>query len=71
VQSRLQWPINDIFIVDRTELPGKYSFQIGFAPELCGLQAALQSKLRLRLVERKIAREHIVIDHIDKMPKEN
>jgi uncharacterized protein (TIGR03435 family) len=62
---------NEIFIADRTELPGKYSFQFEFVPELSGLQAALQSKIGLRLVERKIAREHIVVDRIDKMPTEN
>ncbi|HEX5431209.1 MAG TPA: TIGR03435 family protein [Bryobacteraceae bacterium] len=64
-------PAGEIFIVDKTGLPGKYSFQFELDPDLFGIQAALQSKLGLRLVERKIAREHIVVDHIDKMPTEN
>jgi uncharacterized protein (TIGR03435 family) len=66
-----QRPPNAIFVVNRTDLPGKYSFQFEFDPELSGLQAALQSKIGLRLVENKVAREHIVVDHIDEMPTED
>jgi uncharacterized protein (TIGR03435 family) len=66
-----QRPLNTIFVVNKTDLSGKYSFQFEFDPELSGLQVALQSKIGMRLVESKVAREHTVIDHIDEMPTED
>jgi uncharacterized protein (TIGR03435 family) len=74
-------------VIDKTELSGKYSFTLEFelegdvvaqvgdlddaggpAPSLFG---ALQQQLGLKLEEKKLRRDVLVIDHIEKVPTEN
>ncbi|HLK66503.1 MAG TPA: TIGR03435 family protein [Bryobacteraceae bacterium] len=66
-------------VLDKTELPGIYSFNLYFTPEGAStsdspepaIYAALQQELGLRLEARKAPVEFLVVDHAEKIPTGN
>lgn len=83
--ARLLQSLDEPPVVDQTGLTGRYNFQLEFAKELPGiaggsprgpstlpdLPSALQEQLGLRLVNRRVPFDVIVIDSAAKQPTEN
>jgi len=64
-------------VVDETRLEGIYDIELKYAPEkpadsdLPSIFTALQEQLGLKLENRKVPVDTIVIDHVEKIPSEN
>ena len=64
-------------VVDKTGIVGNYDFKLSYAPandpnsNLPSLFTALQEQLGLKLESQKVPVEHLIIDHVDRIPTEN
>jgi uncharacterized protein (TIGR03435 family) len=63
-----------VSVVDKTGLPGRYTFQLSYenspTPEP-DILAAVRAQLGLRLTAARLLRDHIVIDGLKQLPSEN
>jgi uncharacterized protein (TIGR03435 family) len=78
-------PGDDLPVVDRTGLNGKYDFTLEYSlefpgagggngsdsPDAPGLFTALQTQLGLQLERRKVPFDVLIVDSVDKAPAEN
>jgi uncharacterized protein (TIGR03435 family) len=66
-------------VIDKTGIAGKYNIKLHYAPannpsgksDLPDFFTALQEQLGLKLEPTKVPVDHLVIDHVDKIPTEN
>ena len=64
-------------VVDQTGIKGSFDINLNFAPEgatdssLPSVFTALQEKLGLRLENRKVPQETLVIEHVERVPADN
>jgi uncharacterized protein (TIGR03435 family) len=67
-------------VVNETGLPGNYDYELKFAPDTADNPAysgfptiftAVEEQLGLKLEPRKVPRDYLIIDHVDRAPTEN
>ncbi len=83
IENLRQWGRRDFFdlpVVDLTGLSGAYDFSLTFTRTARPLEAvptdgdlfdAIQEQLGLKLEQRKVPVDRIIIDHIERIPTEN
>ncbi len=67
-------------VVNETGLQGNYDYELKFAPDTADNPAysgsptiftAVEEQLGLKLEPRKVPRDYLIIDHVDRVPAEN
>lgn len=67
-------------VVNETGLPGNYDYELKFAPDTAdnpvysgfpSIFTAVEEQLGLKLEPRKVPRDYLIIDHVDRFPAAN
>lgn len=79
IAQSIEWALKQP-VVDMTGLAGNYDYELKFAPDTADnplysgfptIFTAVEEQLGLKLEPRKVPRDYLIIDHVDRVPTEN
>jgi uncharacterized protein (TIGR03435 family) len=79
IAQAIEWTLKQP-VVNETGLQGNYDYELKFAPDSADnplysgfptIFTAVEEQLGLKLEPRKVPRDYLIIDHVDRVPTEN